>query len=112
MYKYSSMVLGDECCHGKGSKMLDIIEKPAPGTEPSNIMGFCRYVLTMDFFDRIFTVKPRPNGEYNMTDVLQSLARDGKASTCIFGGDYFDCGSEEGYAKANMYVVEHRDELK
>jgi UTP-glucose-1-phosphate uridylyltransferase len=47
-----------------------------------------------------------------MTDVLQSLARDGKASTCIFGGDYFDCGSEEGYAKANMYVVEHRDELK
>ena len=112
MYKYSSMVLGESCCNGKGSKMLDIIEKPAPGTEPSNIMGFCRYVLTIDFFERIFNVKPRPNGEYNMTDVLQSLARDGKASTCIFGGDYFDCGSEEGYAKANMYVVEHRDELK
>ena len=54
MYKYSSMVLGEECCNGKGSKMLDIIEKPAPGTEPSNIMGFCRYVLNAEFFDRIF----------------------------------------------------------
>ena len=75
-------------------------------------MGFCRYVLTEEFFDRIFKVKPRPNGEYNMTDVLQSLAQDGMASMCLFTGTYFDCGSETGYAGANMFVVEHRDELK
>jgi len=106
MWKYSSMVLGNQIPgNNKGAKMLDIIEKPAKGTEPSNIMGFCRYVLTKDFFDRIFTVKPRPNGEWNMTDVLQSLARDGMMSTCIFGGDYFDCGSMSGYALANSYVA-------
>lgn len=106
MWKYSSMVLGEKTSpDGKSTKMLDIIEKPARGTEPSNIMGFCRYVLTSEFFDRIFKVQPRPNGEWNMTDVLQSLARDGKASTCIFGGDYFDCGSDAGYALANIYVV-------
>lgn len=106
MWKYSSMVLGDKVTRdGKGSKMLDIIEKPAPGTEPSNIMGFCRYVLDERFFDRIFKVQQRPNGEYNMTDVLQSLARSGLVSTCTFTGDYFDCGSDMGYAGANAYVV-------
>ena len=112
MYKYSSMVLGDEVANGKGAKMHDIIEKPATGTEPSNIMGFCRYILNEKFFDRIFKIKPRANGEYNMTDVLQNLAQDGLASMCLFTGTYFDCGSENGYAGANMFVVEHKDELK
>ena len=60
------MVLGEEVADGKGSKMLNIIEKPATGTEPSNIMGFCRYVLNAEFFDRIFKVQPRANGEYNI----------------------------------------------
>ena len=106
IWKYSSMVLGDAIPgNGKGAKMLDIVEKPAKGTEPSNIMGFCRYVLTSEFFNRVFSVKPRPNGEWNMTDVLQSLARDGMMSTCIFDGDYFDCGSMSGYALANVYVA-------
>ncbi len=105
MWKYSSMVLGDDVANGKGAKIHDIIEKPERGTEPSNIMGFCRYVLNEEFFKRIFTVKPRPNGEWNMTDVLQSLAQSGLMSTCIFGGDYFDCGSMSGYALANSYVA-------
>ena len=112
MYKYSSMVLGEEVANGRGAKMLDIIEKPAVGTEPSNIMGFCRYILNAEFFDRIFKVTPRPNGEYNMTDVLQNLAKDGLVSMCLFTGTYFDCGSENGYASANMFVVEHKEELK
>ncbi len=113
MWKYSSMVLGDAIPgNGKGAKMLDIIEKPAKGTEPSNIMGFCRYVLTDEFYDRIFKVKPRPNGEWNMTDVLQSLARDGKMSTCIFGGDYFDCGSMADYSLANVYVAKNDPALE
>jgi hypothetical protein len=47
-----------------------------------------------------------------LTDVLQNLAQDGKASMCLFTGTYFDCGSENGYASANMFVVEHKDELK
>lgn len=113
MWKYSSMVLGEKNSpNGKSTKMLDIIEKPAKGTEPSNIMGFCRYVLTPDFFDRIFKIKQRPNGEWNMTDVLQSLAQSGLASTCIFGGDYFDCGSDTGYALANVYVVNANEASK
>ena len=112
MWKYSSMVIGNDVANGKGAKLHDIIEKPERGTEPSNIMGFCRYVLNEEFFKRIFTVKPRSNGEWNMTDVLQKLAQDGLMSTCIFGGDYFDCGSMSGYALANSYVAANDKDSK
>ena len=112
IYKYSSMVLGDKV--GSGFKMKDIIEKPAKGTEPSTIMGFARYLLDNKFFDRIFDVPARKNGEYCMTDVLSSLAQDGFMSTRIFdekhGGKYFDCGSMSGYVLANAYVGLHNSE--
>ncbi len=113
IWKYSSMVLGDGVPGiKKASKVHDIIEKPAKGTEPSTLMGFCRYVLDKEFFDRIFKIKQRPNGEWNMTDVLQSLAQSGKVSTVVFDGDYFDCGSDTGYALANVYTVNAKEESK
>ena len=104
IYKYSSIVFGDAVADGAGFKMLDIIEKPEKGTEPSNFMGFARYVFSPDVFDRILNSKPRANGEYCITDVVQEAAQEGKGSTCIFDGEYFDCGSMSGYALANAYV--------
>lgn len=112
MWKYSSMEYGDKVANGKGKKMTNIIEKPAPGTEPSNVMGFARYIVNNDFFDRVFEVQQRSNGEWNMTDVFQKLANDGKASTCLFNGRYFDCGSMGGYVLANLYFGALNPECK
>ena len=106
MSSYSSMVLGKFVDgNTKGRKMLDIIEKPPKGTEPSNVMGFCRYILDERFMENVFNVQKRGSGEYNMTDVIQRLAQAGQMSTCLFTGDYFDCGSMSGYALANAYVA-------
>ena len=112
MYKYSSMEYGDSVADGKGRKMKNIIEKPAKGTEPSNVMGFARYVVNSDFFDRVFQVKPRGNGEYNMTDVFQKLANEGKVSTCLFKGQYYDCGNMAGYVLANLHFGLENPECK
>lgn len=103
IYKYSSMVIGQKVSEN-GAKMDNIIEKPEKGTEPSNIMGFARYIYTKDVFDRIKDSKPRSNGEFCITDILAEVAREGHASTCIFGGNYFDCGSIAGYSLANLYM--------
>ena len=105
IYKYSSIVFGDPVANGKGFEMMDIIEKPEPGTEPSNFMGFARYVFDETVFDDILTSSPRPNGEFCITDVVQKRAKEGNAATCIFDGEYFDCGSKAGYALANAYVA-------
>lgn len=102
IYKYSSMLIGENVSD-KGAKMLDIVEKPEKGTEPSNIMGFARYIYTSDLFDRIKVSKPRKGGEYCVVDVFADVAKEGRASTCIFTGRYFDCGSIAGYSLANLY---------
>lgn len=104
IYKYSSIVFGDALANGKGFEMLDIVEKPEPGTEPSNFMGFARYVFDSSVFDLILNSAPRKNGEYCITDVVQTMSRAGNGATCIFDGEYFDCGSMAGYALANAYV--------
>ena len=39
-------------------------------------------------------------------------AKDGKVSTCLFDGEYFDCGSDSGYALANVYVVYNNQSSK
>ena len=104
IYKYSSIVFGNPIADGKGFEMLDIIEKPETGTEPSNFMGFARYAFSEKVFEDILTSKPRTNGEYCITDVVQKHASEGNAATCIFDGIYFDCGSKEGYALANAYA--------
>lgn len=115
-YKYSSMVIGDAIAGSKGFKMKDIIEKPAPGTEPSNIMGFARYIFTSDVFDEILNSSPRPNGEFCITDVISTVAKKGRVSTCIFDGTYYDCGSYLGFQMAGNYLLaenpEERDKLK
>ncbi len=95
IYRYSSIVFGDPVANEKGFKMLDIVEKPAKGTEPSNFMGFARYVFDATVFDKIRTSSPRPNGEYCITDVVSEYAREGKASTTVFTGIYRDCGSQD-----------------
>lgn len=102
IYKYSSMAIGEKIGE-KGAKMLDIVEKPAPGTEMSNIMGFARYVLLPDIFERIEKSKPNKAGEYCYVDIYTDVAKEGHASTCIFDGNYFDCGSIAGYTLANTY---------
>ncbi len=105
IYKYSSMVIGKALQSGQGFKMDDIIEKPAVGTEPSNIMGFARYVFTADVFDEILNSRPRPNGEFCITDVVSEVAKKGRVSTCIFDGKYFDCGSYLGFQMAGNYLL-------
>lgn len=104
IYKYSSIVFGNPIANGKGFEMLDIVEKPESGTEPSNFMGFARYAFSEKVFEDILNSKPRANGEYCITDVVQKHAKEGNAATCIFDGIYFDCGSKEGYALANAYA--------
>lgn len=105
IYKYSSMVLGETDAGERGFKMKDIIEKPAKGSEPSNIMGFARYIFTPDVFKEILISSPRANGEFCITDVISKVAKEGRASAAIFDGNYFDCGSYVGFQMAGNYFL-------
>ncbi|MBQ8879402.1 MAG: UTP--glucose-1-phosphate uridylyltransferase [Clostridia bacterium] len=80
----------------------DMIEKPKPGEEFSNLSILGRVLLTPDVFDIIDGLEPGAGGEYQLTDAMRELARGGGAYALEFEGDRFDLGSKTGFLKANI----------
>ncbi len=85
----------------------DMVEKPAPGTAPSNLAIIGRYILTPDIFDIIEETKPGKGGEIQITDALLEQAKRGCVLAYKFKGKRFDCGSVPGYIEATNFVYEN-----
>jgi len=85
----------------------DMVEKPAPGTAPSNLAIIGRYILTPDIFDIIEQTPPGKGGEIQITDALLEQAKRGCVLAYKFKGKRFDCGSVPGYIEATNFVYEN-----
>ncbi|WP_318469594.1 UTP--glucose-1-phosphate uridylyltransferase GalU [Photobacterium leiognathi] len=85
----------------------NMVEKPEPGTAPSNLAIIGRYILTPDIFDIIEQTEPGKGGEIQITDALMQQAQTGCVLAYKFKGKRFDCGSVEGYIDATNYCFEH-----
>jgi UTP--glucose-1-phosphate uridylyltransferase len=83
-------------------QMMGFVEKPAPGTEPSNLGSVGRYVLTADVFDALEGAEPGSGGEIQLTDGIAAAARDRPAYAYIYRGFRNDAGRPLGYAKATV----------
>ncbi|MGI2787767.1 UTP--glucose-1-phosphate uridylyltransferase GalU [Vibrio fluvialis] len=84
-----------------------MVEKPEPGTAPSNLAIIGRYILTPDIFDLIEQTEPGKGGEIQITDALLKQAKAGCVLAYKFKGRRFDCGSVEGYIEATNYCYEN-----
>ena len=80
----------------------DMIEKPKPGEEFSNLSILGRVLLTPDIFDIIDSLEPGAGGEYQLTDAMKKLAREGGVYALEFEGDRYDMGSKLGFLMANV----------
>lgn len=80
----------------------DMIEKPKPGEEFSNLSILGRVLLTPDAFDIIDALEPGAGGEYQLTDAMAKMARSGGVYALEFEGDRYDLGSKLGFLKANV----------
>ncbi|WED20604.1 UTP--glucose-1-phosphate uridylyltransferase GalU [Vibrio sp. JC009] len=85
----------------------DMVEKPEPGTEPSNLAIIGRYILTPDIFELIEQTEPGKGGEIQITDALLKQAKAGCVMAYKFKGERFDCGSVDGYIEATNYCYEN-----
>lgn len=85
----------------------DMVEKPAQEDAPSNLAIIGRYILTPDIFEHIEHTDPGANGEIQITDALQALARQGCVMAYKFKGTRFDCGSVPGFVEATNHVYEN-----
>ena len=64
----------------------DMIEKPAPGKEFSNLSILGRVLLTPDVFDIIDNLEPGAGGEYQLTDAMAKMARESGIYALEFEG--------------------------
>jgi UTP--glucose-1-phosphate uridylyltransferase len=85
----------------------EMVEKPDPKDAPSNLAIIGRYILTPDIFDILRETPPGANGEIQITDALQTQARNGCVMAYKFRGRRFDCGSVPGFVEATNFVYEH-----
>ncbi len=93
-----------------------ITEKPKLEDVKSTVSPLGRYVVTPDIFDKIATLKPGASGEYQFTDALDIIAKEGNCKALVFDGIRYDMGSRLGFLKANIEFglrdEELSDELK
>lgn len=85
-----------------------MVEKPEPDEAPSNLAIIGRYILTPDIFDILRHTPPGKNGELQITDALQTQAKDNMVLAYKFDGQRFDCGKVDGFVEATNYFFKLR----
>jgi len=84
-------------------RVSTMIEKPDPSISPSNLAIIGRYILTPAIFDELSNLSPDHNGEIQITGALNILAGQGKVLAYKFSGTRIDCGTVNGFVKANNF---------
>ncbi|WP_394153223.1 UTP--glucose-1-phosphate uridylyltransferase GalU [Vibrio maritimus] len=104
-HKYG--VIAGEQLKGDLYRVDNMVEKPEPGSAPSNLAIIGRYILTPDIFEHIENTEPGKGGEIQITDALLKQAQQGCVMAYKFKGKRFDCGSVEGYMEATNYCYQN-----
>ncbi|QPC88130.1 NTP transferase domain-containing protein [Mesorhizobium sp. NBSH29] len=94
-----------------GPLVNGLIEKPKPGTAPTNFFISGRYILQPEVFGLLEDQKPGVGGEIQLTDALVSLMRMQEIRPFEFVGDTFDCGSPVGFVAANLHMAMQRADI-
>ncbi|MET0162147.1 MAG: UTP--glucose-1-phosphate uridylyltransferase GalU [Microbacteriaceae bacterium] len=95
-------------------KVVGLVEKPAPGTAPSNYAIIGRYVLQPEIFEVLERTEPGKGGEIQLTDAMLELAdKDiaGGVYGVVFRGRRYDTGDRLDYIKAIVQLASDRDDL-
>ena len=94
-----------------GPLVNGLVEKPAPGTAPSNFYISGRYILQPEVFALLDGQAPGAGGEIQLTDALIGLMETQEIRPYEFRGQTFDCGSPAGFVAANLALAMARPEL-
>ncbi len=94
-------------------KVEQIIEKPAKGTEPSQMISVGRYLFTSELFKLL--VKDYANhtkGEFYHINAINSMAQKEHLFACQYSGKRIDVGDKLGYFEGIIRYALMRDDLK
>lgn len=80
-------------------RVRGIVEKPAPGTEPSHLVSWGRYLYTPEMFDELQRglEAHEGSGEFYATDAINALAQRGGVVAEVIEAPRYDTGETLGY---------------
>jgi UTP--glucose-1-phosphate uridylyltransferase len=96
---------------GRVRKMTGMVEKPAPGTEPSNLFISGRYVLNPEIFEALSAKERGAGGEIQLTDAMARLMNSQPFYALEYEGTTYDCGDKIGWLRANVALALKRPDL-
>ncbi len=110
LHKYGVAEVADD----NGFSFLKrLVEKPAPGTAPSNLANISKYIFTPKIFEIIEKQAPnQESGELYITDSISILAQEAKVVIHKPEGKYLDAGYVSGWLQANLEIAKNNPELR
>ena len=97
---------------GRIHDVTDMVEKPEPGTEPSDLAILGRYVLAPAVFAELESAEPGAGKEIQLTDAIRRALGSHPVVAVEFQGDYYDTGTVPGYLRANFMLAMKREGLR
>ncbi len=108
-HKYGIVALDGQ--DGRLNRMTGMVEKPAPGTEPSNLFISGRYILQPEIFNILETQERGAGGEIQLTDGMFNLMKTQDFHALEYEGVTYDCGDKIGLLRANVAFALARPDL-
>jgi UTP--glucose-1-phosphate uridylyltransferase len=108
-HKYGIVSLGDG--EGRLRRMTGMVEKPPPGTEPSNLLISGRIILQPEIFPLLAEFQTGSHGEIQLTDAMARLMGGQAFHALEYDGVTYDCGDKVGLLRANVAFALKRPDI-
>jgi len=96
---------------GALTQVKGLVEKPAPGTAPSNLSVIGRYILQPEVMRVLEGQGTGAGGEIQLTDAMSRMIGDQPFHGLTFAGTRYDCGDKAGFLHANLAMALEREDL-
>lgn len=97
---------------GRRYQVKRFVEKPKPGTAPSNLAIMGRYILTPEIFMFLEKQEVGAGGEIQLTDAIQKLNEIQRVFAYDFDGKRYDVGEKLGFIQTTIEFALNRPDLK
>jgi UTP--glucose-1-phosphate uridylyltransferase len=108
-HQYGVVAIGAD--FGRSFEIKGMIEKPAKGAAPSNLIISGRYILQPEIFAVLEDIKKGAGGEIQITDGMIKLSASQAFHGVRFDGSTYNCGSKIGFLTANIAFALGRPDL-
>jgi UTP--glucose-1-phosphate uridylyltransferase len=97
---------------GRRYQVRQFVEKPAPGSAPSNLAIMGRYILTPEIFLFLEKQQAGAGGEIQLTDAIGSLNEIQRVFAYRFEGKRYDVGETLGFVETTIEFALQSEELR